>query len=557
MKNLKFLSTAPYFIVFLLIISCKEQSDLLPQSYSSKSDLNSARISSRENIDGEYVLGEKLQNPYSVKNMSDALKLIVATNSDFKNVKVVNNYNYVRIESLTEESNLEIVGSGDLDLYIYPLDYKILKTGRSYSEKDKKALFQVYWAAVPVDYVFPKGLEVTVLEKLYLPFGNGKQEVNLSDGEKGKLEFLEEKSLELTNNVDKSNKKSKISNNTPSGSITVWDQTLNKFLAVEGVTVRAKRWFTSRYGVTNNIGFYSISFTFNGQVDYDILWEASEFDVRSGTWGQATTGQNNINGSWSPQIMPSAGIIPFAGILSNESFGYAHAFRAAFVYYYKNSTWGIKTPPKHQSTILGGNNKIKIGVVNNSATSNYFDVNGAFYGSQVKINFESNSLELNGRYIFGTTIHELAHASHWELGFTSVEWLTNNNKKRFSEAWAIGVEYKITNDVYQSLSFVPPLINNYVYNYQSNQNYTLAQIPNQVTYFPLFVDLMDNLNQSSIQTSYPNDLVSGFTLSRLELNLANNPSNWDGMRNACVQLQNFGVQGGTQANIYYIFDNYK
>lgn len=499
--------------------------------------------------------------------MNKALKELAKTDSRFSKDIVVHNYNYVRIEAQMEETQLAIEDRKDIDLFNYPLDYKIKKTGMKFTENGKKTPFQVYWAATPTNYKFPEGLDITVLEKLYLPFGNGKEDLKIKESEKSILEILEEKSLVLTNNSDKSNKNAKISNNTPSGTVTVYDQDLMKFLPIEGVNIRAKRWFTTRYAVTNSSGYYSMSYSFNGQVDYDILWEASEFDIRSGSYGQASTGQNNINGSWSPIILPNVSVGPIVYpsgnlIVSNISFGYAHAFRGAFVYYYKNSNWGIKTPPKYNGNIVlpGFNTKIKIGVnISSLISPHYFDGYGiGFLASQVRVTFEpSSSSEIKGRFIFGTTVHELAHASHWELGFTNNDYVFSNERKRFAEAWAVGVEYKITNDVYQNLSFNPPFLNNYVYDYGDFQNSPLADIPGN-TYFPLFVDLMDNVNQLITNgAGLPNDQVSGFSLSRLEQNLANNYNNWDGMRNTCVLIQNFGVVGGTQQNINYIFDQYK
>src|SRR5690606_22824616 len=148
-----------------------------------------------------------------------------------------------------------------------------------------------------------------------------RQELSLNEGLVAKLEDLENESLRLTNNNEQAIKNAKISGYSPSGTVTVWDQTLNRFLPIEGATIRAKRWFTTRTGTTNNVGFYSINHSFNGSVDYDIIWETSNFDIRSGNYGQATTGQNNINGTWSPQIMPTSGIGSNQGILSNSSFG--------------------------------------------------------------------------------------------------------------------------------------------------------------------------------------------------------------------------------------------
>ncbi len=46
--------------------------------------------------------------------------------------------------------------------------------------------------------------------------------------------------------------------------------------------------------------------------------------------------------------------------------------------------------------------------------------------------------------IFATTIHELAHASHWRMD----KWHYNNGSNKLVESWATGVQYAITHSVW-------------------------------------------------------------------------------------------------------------
>lgn len=118
----------------------------------------------------------------------------------------------------------------------------------------------------------------------------------------------------------------------------------------------------------------------------------------------------------------------------------------------------------------------------------------------------------NSRKVFGTTIHELAHASHWEIGYSTgqyvVDWIFGD--PRLPESWAVGVEWRITNDVYSGYG---------IYNNRYQQR-TISQIVEEDEgYTPLVIDLIDTNNQRISyggNINYPNDQVENYTLSQLE-----------------------------------------
>lgn len=231
-----------------------------------------------------------------------------------------------------------------------------------------------------------------------------------------------------------------------------------------------------------------------------------------------------------------------------DSFNWAHAFRAAYTYYTKNSNWGIQTPPKQSDywSIFSFYTKIKIGVYSNSNTGYYFNLSGLFNFAQVNLGVgDKNSIG-----IFGHTIHELGHASHWKLGFTNSDWLAGGDKKKFSESWASGLEWKITNDVYKTLTNNPNFYWEGVWSYQ---HYKVSQMPT-LFYTPLFIDLMDNYNQYiMVDSDKPNDRVLGFTLAQLETALKANVNNWHGVRSYLIT--NYSTVS-TSNYVNYLFYNY-
>lgn len=54
-------------------------------------------------------------------------------------------------------------------------------------------------------------------------------------------------------------------------------------------------------------------------------------------------------------------------------------------------------------------------------------------------------------YIYGTVIHEMAHASHWNMGSFNYIY---NTKKIVKESWARGVQWELTRMVYPNYN--PP-----------------------------------------------------------------------------------------------------
>ena len=91
-----------------------------------------------------------------------------------------------------------------------------------------------------------------------------------------------------------------------------------------------------------------------------------------------------------------------------------------------------------------------------------------------------------------TTIHELAHASHW--GFS--QWHYNNAQDIVVESYARGIEWELTNVFYPG------------YNGGSNMAHE---------YTSLVLDLIDNPDDSNNGSeNLSQDNVSGYTIRQIE-----------------------------------------
>ena len=99
----------------------------------------------------------------------------------------------------------------------------------------------------------------------------------------------------------------------------------------------------------------------------------------------------------------------------------------------------------------------------------------------------------------GTTIHELAHSSHWKMAW----WTFQTVDERVAESWARGVQWELTRMVY------PNYRNSYFGSYTG-----------------VVEDMIDNDNSSG-------DKVSGYTIREIENSLMYQ-KNWDDWRNKII-----------------------
>ena len=308
--------------------------------------------------------------------------------------------------------------------------------------------------------------------------------------------------MRITNNLNEGdngtlNKSSKW---RPKGTIKLWDDYYSTYKPLEGVKVRARRWFTTHTGITNSSGYYSCNGRFRRPANYSIKWERYHFSIRSGTYGQAKYDGPKQRGDWNWNINDE----------SQEL--YAIVFKAAHYYYYKNIL-NLKRPP------LNGTLKpqMKIGVYNfpnpdnENVLGNHNEIRRIFgIGTWIKVWNDNFSTQIN----YATVIHELAHASHWDM----VRGDFDDSDKIVKESWAVGVEWRLTRLVYPTYS------RNYFDDYTG-----------------VVQDMIDGIN------GY--DQVSGYTISQIE-DALNNAKTFNQWKNNIKNLYN----NGTENNLDNLFN---
>ncbi|MBO9699805.1 MAG: hypothetical protein J7604_06310 [Sporocytophaga sp.] len=72
----------------------------------------------------------------------------------------------------------------------------------------------------------------------------------------------------------------------PNGTVRVYDTRLGRMIPLQGVRMRARRWFDVNEAVTDQNGWYKTA-GFKRPANYSLVFETGNFDIQSGTFGQA------------------------------------------------------------------------------------------------------------------------------------------------------------------------------------------------------------------------------------------------------------------------------
>ena len=450
--------------------------------------------------DNVMTLGKKLENPYSVDNMQTAYNNLTKT-GNVPNINIKATHIYLKFspkDSVEFETLKELKA---VEFYSYPLDYEILSEGIYSDSAVENDGIPTLWAAVRIDQKIPANINYEVLDYLFIP----EKSITTKNGNEHLsedfIDQIETEALRITHNDSEIEIHTRSKHNKwyPNGRIQVYDDALNKLMPLEGVKVRARRWFTTKIMYTNRQGYFEAQSSFKRPAYYSIVWEGDYWDIRSGIFGQAFYRGPKMKNSWNLNIE------------SGRTIRYAHMHRAAYRWFHKN-TYGFSRP--------NYNRKIKISYRNKNK-----GVKGDFWRNftcgilpDIRIFKSANGKDLKMYEIFSTTIHELGHASH-----ASNSRIYGKTKKIIRESWASFVKDELTKRDYVEWAGKNPFSKVYIYFYMNRQwplNYPDSLNKqnwkgSKTNYTPLFIDIHDNSNQrllanllkKGLANSYVNDNV--------------------------------------------------
>ena len=484
------------FLCCGLLLSCQKDA---VSSWSEPSSTSSQIIT-----DGMTVLGQQLENPYSVENMRKALgNLSPTTRSGITDMDIQPTHYYVKFHPRTTEELDLLVQDSTIIWYDIPLDYEIEEYGSYYHDPsipDSLPTFQ--YASIEVakwPAVSTIGVDYKILSELFIPDEDKDEEegeeVITRSGTKWSealTDALVEESLRMTGNEDEGELEPQTRGRSkwrPAGRITAYDNIVGGAIPLHYVRVRARRWFTTHIGYTNADGYYSCNGRFKRPANYSIAWETSRWDIRDGNIVQAYYNGPKKTGNWDLYIS------------ANKSIRYATIHRALYRFYFGNTN-GLKRPTNTR--------KEKIAYLHKKGDGINGDYNrqwGMGVWSDIRIYGQGSNGWREMSEIYSTTSHELGHAAH----YTTNRKTFGKSKTNLIESWARCVQYILTNQEYKELGVFNKLPdypeNNYNFQvwYKGYSNYT-----------PLFIDLIDDFNQRTHQGNnaiYPDDEIHDMPVS--------------------------------------------
>ena len=234
-------------------------------------DSGSSSSEDEESSGDLIVLGEKLDNPYSVTNITKALESLYPTKAD--RVDVTATDIYVRFLP-ADDDELAYLDSLGLDLVDYPLDYEIVQDGDYYHDPDidEDAITWQY-AVVSQDFEFPQDVQYEILDDCYIP----DEESTRSDSDID-WDAVEREAYNLTGNGDMLLADTKGTKYYPAGRITIIDEDYceGKPIGVSGVRVRCNTFVKIARDYTDRDGYYEMSKKFSAKPRYRLVYKNSE-----------------------------------------------------------------------------------------------------------------------------------------------------------------------------------------------------------------------------------------------------------------------------------------
>ena len=491
-----------------MIYSCQKDDEINPQA-----------VEQQAQTEGLIKLGEKLENPYSVENMQKALgnlkkSNVSAKSSSVNDIEITTTHLYLRFKPKNEDELNILKVDSTFVLYDYPLDYEITENGYFYKDREVIGDQPTYqYCAIPVDKKLPNGVEHELLANLFIPDEDSDDDTENKIAGKSYatdlVDALVDEALRITNNLFENNTEGKSSLAArrskwrPAGTIKVWHDVLNTFVGVEGVKVRARRWFTTHRGIANASGYYSCDGRFRRDANYSIDWERYDFAIRDGWLNGATYNGPKKRGNWDLNLK------------DDKQAYYATIFRAAHHYYYKDIK-GLRRPP--QNSFWRTQMKIRAHLQNVSEEGSLGTHNSGWRAFGLHSPIKIYTYNRQSRDTYSTVIHELAHASHWNMNRSSFRDIPAN-EARVKESWARGVEWELTRMVYS--------------------NYRAPEI--RPKYTLVVMDMIDSDNRFGNTFFTSGEGVSGYTIRQIE-DALNNQKSWLNWKNNIKNRYNNGTE---------------
>lgn len=358
------------------------------------------------------VLGEQLENPYSVTNVEAALQSLYPTRG---RIDVHPTDLYVRFlpESDEQYQTLESLGIVLMD---HPLDYRIVRDGDYYHDPDlpDDAITWQY-AVVPPDFSFPEGIRHEELDPCYISDNDPATRADGIDWSE-----VEREAYRITGNGDliPMLRGDSYDATKPKGRIAIVDEDLDSEpIGVKGVRVVGNSFVKFCTAYTDDGGYYQMDRKFTSKVRYRLVFKNRKgFSI--GMNLLLTPASTSALGKHSPDGVS----ITVDRNSERKLFCRCVVNNACRDYFEKCSegTGSMRTPPSNLRIWLFQKMEASSTVMMQQGVGIDGNKIGEFLGvfaPLVKMFLPDITLGLEGKEdyssIYASAIHECAHASHF------------------------------------------------------------------------------------------------------------------------------------------------
>ncbi len=215
------------------------------------------------------VLGDKLDDPYSLTNMQNA---VAALYPDTKAGREGLTETDIYVRFLPKDNGqYDLLSDMGVELIDHPLDYEIVREGDYYHDPELEES-QMTWqyAVVSPDFNFPSTIRYEVLEKCYIPERDASTRADGID-----WEAVERKSYILSGNEDLLLPETRGGDACqPSGNISIVDDKMGDgAVGVKGVKISVNSFVKYSHTYTDENGDYTIPRSYSTNIRYRIVYK--------------------------------------------------------------------------------------------------------------------------------------------------------------------------------------------------------------------------------------------------------------------------------------------
>ena len=221
------------------------------------------------------VLGNHLEDPYSVENVKSAIKRLYPTKAERIDLEPTHIYARFLPKNDAQLKQLQDLG---LELSDHPFDYEILQEGDYYQDPNLgQHVITWQYTVVSQDFAFPAEIRYEILDRCYIPDGEATRSEDGID-----WEAVEREAFRLTGNEQLLSPETKAQSFQPQGRITIVDDLFagGKPIGVAGVRVMTNVFVKFSTTYTDRDGYYTIPKKYSSNPRYRLVFKnASGFAI--------------------------------------------------------------------------------------------------------------------------------------------------------------------------------------------------------------------------------------------------------------------------------------